>query len=84
MITTDVQLLTADQAIEQGLAESIEEGYTSIEGSFKFTSSGLILDQKNFRMKNKVGNVFYAKFANDAELFKFITRMNMTQKSIVL
>jgi hypothetical protein len=84
MITTDVQMLTADQAIDLGLAESIEDGYTIIEGSFKFTKDGLVLEQKNFRVKNKVGDVYYAKFVNETELFNFVAKMKMLNKTIQL
>lgn len=75
MIPNEIELLTADEAIEKGLHLALDRKETKIEGSYEITSEDISINQRTFIFKDKVGNLICGRFKEPAELFKFVTQV---------
>lgn len=79
MITTEVELLTAEEALERGLKEALEQNSVKIEGSYEISNNDIVITQKTFIFKSKIGDVVYARFKDNIELFKFVTMLKLSK-----
>lgn len=76
MIDLQVELFTAQTAVDAGLIEAIKRGEAKINGSYELTSDGFLqYEQNNFLFKDKFGNLRAGKFIDTfhdiAEISKF-------------
>ena len=72
MIDRDVELLTAADAIDAGLIDSIKRGEAKVEGHYSITPEGkLKFKQTTFTFTDSAGNWSFGKFVDDDELLKF-------------
>ena len=72
MIDRNVEMLTAQEAKEAGLLESIKRGEAKVEGHYSITPEGkLKFKQTTFTFTDSTGNWSFGRFANDDELLRF-------------
>lgn len=63
MIDLELEIFTAQEAIEAGLIEAVRRGETKITGNYTLTSEGFInYKQKPFIFTDKFGNLRYGRF----------------------
>lgn len=75
MIDLQVELFTAQAAVEAGLIDAIKRGETKITGSYEFTRDGFLnFEQRNFVFKDKFGNLRCGKFT---ETFHDIAELHL-------
>lgn len=72
MIDRNVEMLTAQEAADAGLLESIKRGEAKVEGHYSITPEGkLKFKQTTFTFTDSAGNWSFGRFANDDELLRF-------------
>lgn len=72
MIDRNVEMLTAQEAVDAGLLESIKRGEAKVEGHYSVTPEGTLkFKQTTFTFTDKTGNWSFGRFADDNELLKF-------------
>ena len=77
MITNELEVFTAQEAINAGLPEALERGETKIEGNYAiFGNGGLEFKQRNFVFRDKAGNLRVGKFKDEGEIFSFMTELS--------
>lgn len=70
-----IELFTAQTAVDAGLIEAIKRGETKITGSYELTADGFLqYEQNNFIFKDKFGNLRCGRFT---ETFHDIAEINM-------
>ena len=75
MIDLQVELFTAQTAVDAGLIEAVKRGEVKITGSYELTQDGFIqYQQNNFVFKDKFGNLRCGKFT---EIFHDIAELTM-------
>ncbi|MBQ9487862.1 MAG: hypothetical protein IJU91_08720 [Selenomonadaceae bacterium] len=72
MIDRNVEMLTAQEAAEAGLLDSIKRGEAKVEGHYSITPEGkLKFKQTTFTFTDSAGNWSFGRFADEDELLKF-------------
>ena len=81
MITDEVELFTADKAVELELYDAIKRGETEFGGRYKCTKNRrLEFRQQAFIFTDKHGNLRIGKFIDDDELISFVDYIKMREE----
>ena len=77
MIPFEVELFTAEEAINAGLVEALKAGKIRIDGTYEISATeGFKFKQRNFTFNDKNGSLRIGKFKDEAEIFSFVKEMN--------
>lgn len=81
MIDNEVELFTAQKAIEEGIFAAIKRGETRIAGSYEILSDGTLkFNQRNFTFVDKHGNFRVGRFKDSTELDEFFSWFHIPPK----
>ena len=82
MIDKRIEMCTAKQLLDMGLAQALKAGSTVIKGEYKITPEGLKFDQQTIAFRDKLDDIKYAKFKDENELMKFAKEFNTNYEII--